>query len=92
MTTLPREVGILSLGYREAIVIGDNNLYAGLWNETTNEPEGIGALVTGNTLYEGWFKSGKAHGKGRKIFAEEREVFIGDFNEGLRSGDGVAHA
>jgi len=94
IATLPREVSVISLVYRESQQLEDGSLYSGLWNETSNAPEGLGALVAvgGASLYEGWFKEGKANGKGRKVVAEEREVYFGDFVNGLRHGDGVAHA
>ncbi len=93
ITTLPRAGSIISLIYKESQQLDDGSVYSGLWNESSNVAEGLGALVTANgaSLYQGWFKEGKANGKGRKILAEEREVYIGDFVDNLRQGEGTAY-
>jgi hypothetical protein len=59
---------IRELTYKLPKILPDGALYAGQWNDQTHLIEGMGIRVDPNgSIYEGFFKDGKANGYGRYI-------------------------
>ena len=53
---------------RKQYELGDGRVYEGQWIIGTSIREGKGRLLAADgTIYEGWFKQNKAHGRGRCI-------------------------
>ena len=64
--------------------------YLGQWNPDTNKQEGQGVQVRAldGRLYEGYFKDGLKHGRGRYIFAD-KTMYEGQWENGKKHGYGV---
>jgi len=83
---------------------GVQGIYRGIIHKTTKLPHGNGTMVVlggdnqqqldknGNALeyYEGFFKMGQQHGKGRMCW-KNGDSYEGDFFMGKRQGSGVYH-
>lgn len=68
--------------WRPVTTIDDKAKYEGDWDVETNERDGHGIQVfSDGSMYDGAFKQGLAHGKGRLIHAEG-DVYEGQWAEG----------
>ena len=55
---------------------------------TDNTPHGIGIRVYYGDIFEGYWKDGKLHGRGRRIWGNGN-YYIGEFKEGQCDGEGT---
>ena len=82
-------VSLTDLVYRPAQFLPDGRLYEGTWNESSDQIEGLGVLVTSDgSILEGFFSGGHANGKARRITVADREEYVGDWKDDLRHGHG----
>ena len=76
--------------YRSMVIFENDSRYEGQWKVDTSLMHGWGVYCNdeGNTLYEGFWKDGVQHGKGREICSGDL-TYEGDWKNGLMDGQGV---
>lgn len=85
---VPRDLN-MNLEYRPCQILENNAKYEGQWIVGTDIREGQGLQTwLDGSMYEGWWKSNKANGRGRLIHADG-DVYAGDWLNDKAHGIGL---